>query len=99
MVKQSLLWYFWTEIIDLTIAAQAKYFLFLIKQKIPPLFHLFFSLSRPSLLSFPFFFCLIPPGQQEDEEDAGGGAASEERSGEDRQESSEEHERPDLGRD
>lgn len=51
-------------------------------------FHLFFS-------PYPF---ALPPGQQEDEEDARGGTAGKERAGEDCEESSEEHERPDLGR-
>lgn len=51
-------------------------------------FHLFFS-------PYPF---TLPPGQQEDEEDARRGTAGKERAGEDCEESSEEHERPDLGR-
>lgn len=49
-------------------------------------------------------FCCVcgapcPSGQQEDEADAGGGAAGPEGAGEDRPEGSEEHERPDVGRD
>lgn len=57
------------------------------------------QLALPFLCLTVIFRLFISPGQQEDEKDPGRRTASQKRAGEDCPESSEEHERPDLGRD